>query len=93
MIKLNDFEGIYGEGASSSISGTAEFSFFRAIVDGATADVKATVDTSGYLFSIQGLSVASGKLFQVNTAADATHALRIKVGSTDYFVMLTNVGA
>ena len=53
----------------------------------------ATMDTSGYLFNIQGLTVASGKLFQANTAAAATHALRIQVDSTDYFVMLTDTGA
>jgi len=54
---------------------------------------KATFDTSGYLFSINGLSVASGKVFQVNTAAAATHALRIDIGGIDYFIMLTDTGA
>jgi hypothetical protein len=84
---------IYGDGASSSVSSMTECSFMRFVADGATADIKATIDTSGYLFSIQGLSAASGKLFQANTAAAASHALRIKIGATPYYIMLTNTGA
>ena len=54
----------------------------------------ATFDTSGYIFNIQGISAAaSGKVFQANTAIAASHALRIKVLGTDYFIMLTNSGA
>lgn len=56
-------------------------------------DDVATFDSNGYLFSINGLTEASGKVFQANTAADATHALRIDIGGTDYFIMLTNSGA
>ena len=54
---------------------------------------KADFDTSGYLMSINGLTAASGKVFQVNTAAAASHALRIDIGGTDYFIMLTETGA
>jgi len=54
---------------------------------------KATFDTSGYIFSINGLTAATGKVFQANTAAAATHALRIDIGGVDYFIMLTNTGA
>lgn len=50
-------------------------------------------DTGGYIMNIQGLTGASGKVFQPNTAADATHALRILIGSTDYYLMLTNAAA
>lgn len=84
---------IYGDGASADVSGATEFSFLRLVADGATADVKATVDTAGYLFSLHGLTVGSGKLFQANTAAAASHALRINIGGTDYFIMLTDTGA
>jgi hypothetical protein len=84
---------VYGDGASSSVSGLTEFSFFRVVADGSDPAVKATVDTSGYLFSVQGLTVGSGKLFQANTASAATHALRIKVGETPYYIMLTDTGA
>lgn len=56
------------------------------------ADV-ATMDTSGDLFKLDWLTAASGKLFQANTAAAATHALRIDIGWTKYYVMLTDTGA
>lgn len=59
-------------------------------VNGADAS---TFDTSGYIMNVQGLTVASGKAFQVNTATAATHALRILIGATDYFIMLTDTGA
>ena len=51
------------------------------------------MDDSGYLFILNGLTAASGKLFQTNTAAAATHALRVLIGGTAYYVMLTDTGA
>jgi hypothetical protein len=54
---------------------------------------KATFDTSGYLFKLDGVSVASGKIFQANTATVATHALRCDIAGTAYYIMLTTVGA
>jgi hypothetical protein len=59
----------------------------------ANGTARTEMDTNGYLFSLNGLTAASGKLFQANTAAAATHALRVDIGGTNYFVMLTNVGA
>lgn len=82
---------IFSAGSSSSVA-ASNIAFFRATASG-DATGAATVDTGGHLFSIQGLSVGSGKLFQANTAADATHALRIDIGGVDYFIMLTNSGA
>lgn len=84
---------IYGDGASSSVSSMTECSFMRFVADGATADIKGTIDTSGYLFSIQGVTKGSGKLFQDNTAGAASQALRIKVNGTAYYIMLTSSGA
>lgn len=54
---------------------------------------KARFDTYGNLFEITGLSVGSGKIFQTNTAADATHALRCRVDGVSYYIMMTSVGA
>jgi len=56
-------------------------------------DQKARFDTYGNLFELTGVTVASGKVFQVNTAAAATHALRCKIAGTQYYIMLTTVGA
>lgn len=84
---------IWGDGAASSVSGTTEYSFMRFSVSGSNANVVGTVDDSAFLFSIQGLTAETGHLFQVNTAGAATHALRIRVGSTPYYIMLTDTGA
>lgn len=54
---------------------------------------KANFDTYGYIMDITGVTVASGKVFQANTATAATHALRIRVAGTEYFMMLTDTGA
>jgi hypothetical protein len=54
---------------------------------------KAQFDTAGYFFDLNGVSVASGKIFQANTAGAATHALRCRINGTNYYLMLTNVGA
>ena len=74
---------------SGALTGT-ETSFLYMAASG--ADV-ATYDTSGDLFKIDGLTLGSGKLFQENTAADATHALRIDIGGTKYYILLTSSGA
>ncbi len=48
----------------------------------------------GYVLNLQGLGAATtGKIFQENTATAATHALRILIGSTPYYIMLTSAGA
>jgi hypothetical protein len=53
----------------------------------------ADFDSNGYIIDLAGVTVGAGKVFQANTAADATHALRIRIGGVPYYIMLTNVGA
>jgi len=73
---------------ASSNTGTAT-SFICSTVSGTTT---AFVD-NGYVLDLQGLgSATSGKIFQQNTQT-ATHALRIRIGSTPYYILLTNTGA
>ena len=77
---------VLGSGASTG----TETSFLYMAASGAGV---AAMDTSGDLFKIDGLTVASGKLFQVNTAGAASHGLRIDIGGTKYYIMLTETGA
>jgi hypothetical protein len=50
--------------------------------------------TGGYIFNFTGLgTAASGKIFQANTAAAASHALRILIDGVPYFIMLTDTNA
>lgn len=74
---------------TSGVTGTATSLIYMSVNDAAAT----TFDTSGFLFTLTGVSVGSGKIFQANTAAAATHALRCKIGSTAYYVMLTSTGA
>ena len=75
-------------GAGSSLG--TETSFMYMAVSGAN---QTAMDDSGDLFKLDGLTAASGKLFQANTAGAATHALRCDIGGTKYYVMLTDTGA
>lgn len=70
----------------TSWSGTVPVSFIYAAVSGAT---KANFDDYGYLLNLTGVTASSGHLFQENTTVTgSTHSLRIKIGSTDYFIPL-----
>jgi hypothetical protein len=60
-------------------------SFIRAEVSGTMTAFR----DNGFLLDLQGLgSAAAGKLFDTCTAAAASHALRIRIGSTNYYIML-----
>jgi hypothetical protein len=50
---------------------------------------KAEFDTDGFIFDIQGVSVGSGKVFQVSDHT-AGHALRIRVNDTPYYILLSD---
>lgn len=50
--------------------------------------VKASFDTYGYLFDIQGVAGGSGKFFSTATNAVIDHALKIRIGSTTYWIGL-----
>jgi len=58
-----------------------------------TGDADGDFDDNGVLMKLDGLTVGSGHLFQVNTAAAASHALKINIGTTAYYIMLTDTGA
>lgn len=76
-------------GTSASTGSATSFIYMNATGDGV-----ATFDTNGLLFEVgTGITAGSGKFFQTNTAAAATHALRCKVDGTLYYVMLTSTGA
>jgi hypothetical protein len=79
---------IYGDAASGAIGGEA--AFIRAIVDG-HADLKGSVDDNAFLLSLQGLTAGAAHLFRTGLTAATlnaatTCALRIKIGSTTYYI-------
>ena len=77
-------------GCPTSWAGTNAVAFINATVYGATA---ANFDTYGFLFDISGVTKASGKFFQDNTAGAASQVVRCRVNGTAYYLMLTSVGA
>ena len=75
----------------TGFTSTAPVSFAMFNVSGAG---KANFDTNGYILDIQGVADhATGKIFQANTAAAATHALRIRINNEAYYIMLTDTAA
>lgn len=84
------FEGEINFRTSTTIGGGTHAGFFSL---NAWGDGVAAFDTNGVLFELTGVTKGSGKLFQDNTAAAASQALKIRIGATLYYIMLTSTGA
>lgn len=81
---------IWSEGASSAFGGTT--SFVR-LTNAGDSTGMAAFDTSGFVFDIQGLTANTNKVFKTgNTGANVvtamTASLRVRVGSTTYYIPL-----
>jgi hypothetical protein len=72
---------------TGALTGT-ETSLIYASVNGAD---KATFDTNGFVLSLQGLTANAGKVFaaSVKDGVKSTHSLRIKIGTTAYYIPLS----
>ena len=72
-------------GASASWASAGPVAFMK-------FDVWGTVlhfEENGYLFDLQGIGAATaGEIFDTCTAVAASHALKIRIGSTNYYIML-----
>ena len=72
-------------------SGTlANTSFMRFTAMGAGV---AAVDTSAFFFTLDGVTANSGKLFRVAAPTTLAASLRVKIGSTTYFLPLYSAAA
>ena len=47
-------------------------------------------EDSGYIWDIKGLTDAAGNIFDTNTTPTCDATLRIKIGSTAYYILLSN---
>lgn len=72
-----------GSGASTG----TQTSLIYASVNGAAAG---TFDDNGHVLSLNGLTAGANHVFQESAVSgvDSTHALRIDIGGTDYFIPL-----
>lgn len=63
---------IYSDGASSDISGAAEYSFIRLVASGNSTGV-ATVDAGAVLFDMSGLTTASGRFVDTDKTTHSAY--------------------
>jgi hypothetical protein len=77
------------DGSSADPSAVTEFAFHRFSNAGDGTGL-AKVDTKAALLSLQGFTVGSGKVVQAKTSAAVSHTIRILVGGTPYWIMVSN---
>lgn len=78
---------IYSDGSLSDTQGATEVSFLRVVNDG-NANGKADVEDDAFFFSAQGFSDAAGNVFKSGAPTTLGASLRVKVGSTTYYLPL-----
>jgi hypothetical protein len=78
---------IWSDGSASDPAGATELSFIR-VVNGGNATGLVDVDTDAFLFSAQGFTDAAGKVFKTGAPTTLGASLRVKVGSTTYYLPL-----
>lgn len=71
---------------SGALTGTRT-SFMTMNLSGAAAG---TFDTNGFIFDINGVTIASGKAIQASAVTDinSTHAMKIQINGTTYYIPL-----
>ena len=77
---------IYSDGSDSDPAGS-DLCFIRVINDG-HADGKADVDTDAFFFSAQGFTEGAGSLLRTVAPTTLGASLKVKVGSTTYYLPL-----
>lgn len=78
---------IYSDGSLSDTNGATEVSFIRVVNDG-HANGKADVEDDAFFFSAQGFADAAGNVFKTGAPTTLGASLRVKVGSTTYYLPL-----
>ena len=73
--------------ASGSYTSPTSFWWLQVSGDQTATD---TWDDTGYIMSIKGLTDASGNIFDTNTTPTCDATLRILVGTTPYYILLSN---
>lgn len=78
---------IWSDGSLSDPVGATELSFIR-VVAGGDADGIADVEDDAFLFSLQGFTEGEGNLVRVAAPTTLAASLKVKVGSTTYYLPL-----
>ncbi len=78
---------IWSDAATSDPGGSTLLSYFL-VNNGGNATGAADVDDDVVLFDIQGHTIGSGNMIEASvTEANYSHSIRIRVGSTLYYLM------
>jgi hypothetical protein len=77
------------DGSSSAVAAVTEMAFHR-FSNAGDATGLAKVDSKAYLFSLQGFEVNTGKVVQTKSNAAVSHTIKILIGSTPYWLMVSN---
>lgn len=80
---------IYSDGDASDTDGATEVSFIR-VANSGNANGVADVDDDAALIAITGGAISSGNMVQAKSSAAVTHVIRIKVGGTPYYLMVSD---
>lgn len=81
---------IYSDAATSDPGGSTLLSYFR-VVNGGDATGGADVDDDAVLFDIQGHTIATGNMVAASTTeANYSHSVKVRIGSTVYYMMLAS---
>lgn len=75
--------------ASCDLDSATRVSVMRMVIDGnSTASGK--FDGKGYLIDFQGFTVGTGNIIAAKSSAAVSHTARCLIGSTEYWIMLSN---
>ena len=80
---------IYSDGDASDTDGATDVSFIR-VANSGNANGVADVEDDAALMSFAGFTIGSGNMLAAKSAAAVTHVIRIKVGSTPYYLMVSD---
>lgn len=79
---------VWGDGSNAALGGLT--SFLRLVAAGTPTTI---MDANGFLMDIQGLTGGTGSLFRVAAPATLAASLKIRVGSTTYYLPLYSAQA
>ena len=80
---------IWHDGASSDATPVTQISLFRATLSGNATGVGKT-DLKAALFALDGLTVGDGRIVAAKGNAALSHAARILINGTAYYIMLSD---
>jgi hypothetical protein len=80
---------IFSDGDASDTDGATNVSLIR-VVNGGNANGIADVDDDANLLTLNGFTVGAGNMVAAKSSAAVSHTIRINVGGTPYWLMVSD---